>query len=123
MSPPNIQTLNGWLSPEGKLFPCETTKHYELATELAIMLGFHDADPQRCLERLGWAKLAADEHNVAWFIHRRGSGVITFDHTELTDRQLVTVMQWHEVQQRTSPLLALIDTVYARAAETVGQKP
>ena len=126
---PTIQTLNGWLSPEGMLYPCHSGGHHALS-ELLITKAHGtinpDIDPQRILEKLGWAKLASDRELPVslWMGHRRGSGDITWDPDELTNAQFTTVIEWHELYQRKTTLSERIKKwAQQRAEPPISQIP
>ena len=74
-----LKAINGWLSPDGQLFPCKWRQH----SELGISLGFNG---EAEMELKGWAKLT----QMKWLIKGR------YKKIELTDKQITTVNQWHD---------------------------
>ena len=45
----------GWLSPEGKFYPCGISKHIEKARELFLF-----DNPERYMERTNWIKITPE---------------------------------------------------------------
>ena len=108
-----LNCLNGWLSPNGKLYPCESFGHTYLATQL-IEHSYtdHGENTDLILEKLGWVKLHTEDLPNAesnWRMHILGSGLMTFDFSNLTNAQLDTILHWHEENKRQTIFLTLFE--------------
>ena len=73
----------GWLSPNGKLYECETWEHMDLAEKLVEEFGYesdYNREDQALLDN-GWAKIS-----IATMIEH---GYVVSYHNELTYEQVV----------------------------------
>lgn len=51
----------GWISPDGRFYPCSYRKHSECASDIISKLGMpENADPQKYLECRGWVRITHD---------------------------------------------------------------
>jgi hypothetical protein len=52
----NLKQSAGWISPEGRFYPCKSWEHDSFAIDLAITIyGFNNGT--KCLEEKGWIRL------------------------------------------------------------------
>lgn len=62
-----ITAGNGWLSPDGKFYPCRYHEHSELAGKIAPKA---NAYAERALEEEGYVKVQTMIPERTWFFHR-----------------------------------------------------
>lgn len=59
----------GWISPDGRTFPCDYHGHFDLAKKLVEALGNHSdrpmLNPELFLEQHGWVKVTKDPFGPA----------------------------------------------------------
>jgi hypothetical protein len=58
-----LQCDNGWLSPEGELYPCTFATHLRLAEIIEKMIG--GIFDHRYMEKIGWIKLSITQ--AGWY--------------------------------------------------------
>ena len=64
---PTLDCDNGWLAPDGRLFPNpEFAYHSRVAEQICQAMGIETNDPNSHLINLGWAKLREER----WYIYR-----------------------------------------------------
>lgn len=73
-----FHAINGWLDPEGKLYPCPPKQHDPLIVYLGFRFEYEAEDA-------GWCKLS----NLRWLLGRRHGN------RGLTTPQKRTLEQWH----------------------------
>ncbi len=97
---PSLECFNGWLSPDGRIYPCLTGNHIPLAQQLAARYQLGDEDGERLLTRAGWAKLMTRYATGAlpvWLFHTLITGAIHGDFDRLTPAQQRAMREWHGV--------------------------
>ena len=77
-----LRSINGWLSPNGTLFSCRWQEH----SNAVRYLGYRS---EAEIESAGFIKLS----QMVWMLTTR------FVTIELTPEQLLTINQWHEINQ------------------------
>lgn len=104
--------LNGWLSPDGKLYPCEAGEHWQCCDKIIKDL-FRETrgDPMIAIVRLGWVKLQTDTtlKHSSWVAHQRNTGAHSFRVEDLTTRQIEVIITWTQLSGRRSPLACMLE--------------
>lgn len=79
---------NGWLDPNGKMYPCDWYGHCELADDICGELGVRSQDPSTYLEKKGWLHLTSS----LWHVTK-----------PLTQPQIDYVMKWCQSKGKKFP--------------------
>lgn len=89
--PPTLDTTNGWLSPEGDLYPCLAIEHNNLQVALERATGIKD------LEVAGWIKLMDSSTTSAMFMMlRAGKDWWHMAERNATQAQKNTIAEWSD---------------------------
>jgi len=88
-----LKALNGWLDPEGRLWPCAYGCHVESAADLG--------SDEHKLEKEGWIKIQNHEEGVSTFLT---ADVIVEDESKpVTQSQFDAVWEWCQKHKRPFP--------------------
>jgi hypothetical protein len=92
---PTLDAEDGWLSPDGKLYPCGMEQHNSLQYDLEEHLGVED------LEKAGWIKLSggkiyATGQKIGWYLDDETNN-------PPTQSQLNTIFDWCQMHHEDLP--------------------
>jgi len=98
---PSMKPKAGWLSPDGRFYPCIYMGHGWLAFKLVegsddLRSRAAGKDPERYLETAGWVKLAHTTDEVAMVFCVFGS--------HLSKPQTAKIVKWCEIHKASLPL-------------------
>jgi hypothetical protein len=105
---PTLDCDNGWLAPDGRLFPNpEFAYHSRVAEQICQAMGIETNDPNSHLINLGWAKLREER----WYIYRNDrDGELAPE--RLSTRQRNTIFDYCQKREKELP-----DYIFPKPAE------